>query len=302
MNDFASAAMLRMLHAGMHRLGLDSPAQQWLRSAKVPLDAKRQLVGMVMQQRGAPALLQLGQGVHDVMDTSLLSLLIHAGQPLRVLQAWLRLERFVHSRHRLEQTVVNACTVDHRHVSLLAGTQPSAAEDLVVLGVLIALLERSGCSGLVASLAGDVTVWPNGDASAINVAYQSGATSQWRLTWVVAQSGVVTESAVPAPHTATLTERALAELQAHGAESISVSHLAQRCCMSVRTLQRQLAKEGVRFVDLVAKSRTERAAHLLSDAATSLAEVGFASGYTDQAHFARDFKRHVGLSPQQFRQ
>jgi AraC-like DNA-binding protein len=307
MNDFASAAMLRVLHAGMRRLGVHSPAQQWLRKATVPLDAKRQLVGTVLMHCGIPALLHLGQGVHDELDSSVVSLLVHHRQPQRVLSAWLRLERFVHSRHRLKQTVVSDCAVDHHHVSLLVGTKPTAAEDLVVLGVLIALLERSGCSNISAKFANGVTVWPLGDADQISNAYQNTATSKWRLTWDIPEAvpevkAAALSSAVPMQLTTSLTKQVLAMLQYQGTETISVQQLAQHCCMSVRTFQRQLAQEGVRFVDVVAKFRTESAARLLSNTANSLAEIGFVSGYTDQAHFCRDFKRHVGLSPLKYRQ
>ena len=40
------------------------------------------------------AVLQLGRGVHDIHDEPLIELLVQAGQPWRVLDAWLRLERY----------------------------------------------------------------------------------------------------------------------------------------------------------------------------------------------------------------
>jgi AraC-like DNA-binding protein len=301
MSDFASAAMLRVIHAGMRRLGMDSPVQQWLRSATVPLNAKRQLVEMVILQLGVDSLLELGQGVHDVEDGSLLNLLVHKGQPLRVMQAWQRLERFVHSRHRLQQTVIDSCTIEHRHISLVDDTKPSAAEDLVVLGVLIALLERADCINVVATLENGLTVWPIGNVKALSLACQSGSTSLWRLTWDVPE--VVTEKRNPThpPQSVNFSTQIETWLKINGTEAISIEQLAQHCCLSVRSLQRHLKNEGVRFVDVIAKVRTERAAQLLSSGQTSLAEIGFVSGYTDQAHFCRDFKRHIGFSPQQYR-
>jgi hypothetical protein len=148
MSDFASAAMLRVLHAGMGRLGLRSPVKQWLKQATVPLDAKLQLVATVLRERGTSSLLFLGQGIHDLKHDSLMPMLIHPGQPLRVLRAWLRLERYLHSKHRIAQTSINELVVEHKHFSIKDGSEPSPAEDLVVIGVFIALLQNAGCNEL----------------------------------------------------------------------------------------------------------------------------------------------------------
>jgi AraC-like DNA-binding protein len=305
MNDFASAAMLRVMHAGMRRLHIDSPAQQWLRTATIPLDAKRQLVGSVLAQRGVGALVQLGQGVHDITEDSTLPLLVHLGHPLRMLQAWLRLERFVHSRHRLQQTLVNACTVEHRHVSLVKDTRPSPAEDLVVLGVLIGLLERCACSQVQARLECGRVVWPLADAASLaglGNAYAQGTTSAWCLSWQMPEAGLQPVPATPSAQLASVYQQAVAWLKEQGEQTVTIDQLAQHMGFNVRTLQRKFTLEGTRFVDVVAKVRTERASQLLTHSPMALAQVGFACGYTDQAHFCRDFKRHVGLSPQQFRQ
>jgi AraC-like DNA-binding protein len=305
MNDFASAAMLRVMHAGMRRLHIDSPAQQWLRTATIPLDAKRQLVGSVLAQRGVGALVQLGQGVHDITEDSTMPLLVHLGQPLRMLQAWLHLERFVHSRHRLQQTLVNACTVEHRHVSLVKDTRPSPAEDLVVLGVLIGLLERCACSQVQARLEYGGVAWPLADAATLaglGHAYAQAKTSAWCLTWQAPLTGLQPAPAAPSAQPTSVYQQAVAWLKEQGEQTVTIDQLAHHTGISVRTLQRQLLLEGTRFVDIVAKVRTERASQLLAHSTMALAQVGFASGYTDQAHFCRDFKRHLGLTPHQYRQ
>lgn len=49
------------------------------------------------------------------------------------------------------------------------------------------------------------------------------------------------------------------------------------------------------------RSRLNRAAALLMDRRWSLAEIGPACGYFDQAHFCRSFKRAFGLSPRAYR-
>lgn len=307
MSDFASAAMLRVLHAGMRRMGLQSPAQQWLEQATVPLDAKQQLVMQVLKERGISALLYLGQGLHDLQHDSLMPMLIHPGQPLRALQAWLRLERYLHSKHRIEQTILNEKTVQHRHFSIKAGTNPSAAEDLVVLGVLIALLQCTGCQNVQASLQGKLQLWPWQDApaqkSALREAFAKGQTHEWRIEWAAVDgcAKVIDASAVDQA-SATLSLRIQNLAAQTSGQALALEEAAQQLGLSTRSLQRKLKAEGTRYVDIVASARAQRASAMLSRHQPGLAEVGFACGYTDQAHFCRDFKRRVGMSPLRYRE
>jgi AraC-like DNA-binding protein len=310
MSDFASAAMIRVLHAGMRRMGMQSPAQQWLEQATVPLDAKQQLVGQVLRERGMEALLQLGQGLQDVQSDSLMPLLIHAGEPMRVLQMWLRLERYLHSKHRIEQTILTEQAVQHRHVSIKAGSEPSAAEDLVVMGVLIALLQRTGCQDVEVSLGAGLKLWPWHDSSAqkaaLREAFANEQTHEWRISW----ADVATNNEHMARSIHQADEEAATPLskriqrwasQAMG-EAASLEDTARLLGHSSRSLQRKLKLEGTRYVDVIAQARAERASQMLSRQQPSLAEIGFACGYTDQAHFCRDFKRRVGMSPLRYRE
>ena len=312
MNDFASAAMLRLLHAGMRRMGLRSPAQQWLEQATVPLDAKQQLVEQVLQKRGFSALLHLGQGLHDVVHDSLKPVLIHASQPLRVLQAWLRLERYLHSKHRIEQTILTQFAVQHRHVSIKAGSGPSAAEDLVVLGVLIALLEMAGCLQIEARLEGGLQLWPWQESPAQQTALQNACANAQTHAWLIGWSAVealqtqphgVAASMAPKNQVDALLSAQIQHLTAQTfGEALFLSEAASRLGQSTRSLQRKLKLEGARYVDVIASARAERASHMLSHSRPSLSEIGFACGYTDQAHFCRDFKRRVGMSPLRYRE
>lgn len=310
MSDFASAAMLRVLQAGMRRLGLQSPAQQWLDQATVPLNAKQQLVMRVMNDRGIAALLQLGQGLHDLQHDSLMPMLIHKGQPLRVLQAWLRLERYMHSRHRIEQTILSDRKVQHRHFSVRAGTSPSAAEDLVVLGVLIALLQSAGCQQLDVKLPGGLKLWPWQDSptqqSELRDVFAREKTHTWRITWdnvnVQPKPEIATATNIESYVALSYSERIVQLSSQTLGEALSVEQAAQKLGYSTRSLQRKLRIEGACYIDIMANRRAQRASQMLSSQESSLAEIGFACGYTDQAHFCRDFKRRVGMSPMIFRE
>jgi AraC-like DNA-binding protein len=309
MSDFASAAMLRVLHAGMRRLGLLQPAQQWLEQATVPLDAKQQLVMQVMAQRGAAALVQLGQGVHDLQQDTLMPMLIHPGEPARMLAAWLRLERYLHSKHRIVQTLLSANSVAHQHISIREGTAPNAAEDLVVLGVLIALLERTGCQEVEAELSNGLVVWPTissaAQQEALRSAFMQRATHSWRLSWRAVQvlpPLQKNQAQEVKANALSLSERLNQLAFLTQGEALSLEAAAEQLGQSPRSLQRHLRSEGVRYVDVVATARAQRASQMLCQTSPSLAEIGFACGYTDQAHFCRDYKRRVGMSPLRYRE
>jgi AraC-like DNA-binding protein len=310
MSDFASAAMLRVLHAGMSKLGLRSPVKQWLRQATVPLDAKQQLVGKVLRERGMSSLLFLGQGIHDLKHDSLMPMLIHPGQPLRILRAWLRLERYLHSKHRIAQTIINDEVVQHQHFSIKEGSEPSAAEDLVVLGVLIALLQNAGCNALGAHLMNGVKLWPWQDSptrfAELQEAVEDNQTHDWCIRW----HGVAEVLTINRPSnkmndmsSISLSARVRSLASQSLGEPLSLASAAAHLMQSTRSLQRHLQLEGVTYIDLIASARAERASQMLSISnQPALAEIGFACGYTDQAHFCRDFKRRVGMSPARFRE
>ncbi len=72
--------------------------------------------------------------------------------------------------------------------------------------------------------------------------------------------------------------------------------------MSERTLQRKLQAHSLSFSRVICEARLEIAAsYLCSEDGPGLAEIGFLTGYADQAHFTRTFRREVGTTPSEYR-
>lgn len=304
MQDFASAAMIRVIQAGAARLGLPAMGYASSTQERVPLQDKRALVGQVLRTGGWSALLQLGQGIHDVKDDPLMHLLVQPGQPWRVLGAWLRLERYLHSRHRIEQMRLKDCAVQHQHTGRGGSVQPLVAESWLVLGVLVALLERSGCQAVVASLPDARRLLKAGRVCATERQLDDWATSgsvqTWQLSWRGGHPEVLDARFKPKA-ASTLKEQLVGWMQDTDNWQPELAQVASALNLSQRSVQRKLGAQGMRFVDVVGQARAERASQLLTHSRSPLAEIGFASGYTDQAHFCRDFKRRCGLTPKAFR-
>jgi len=70
--------------------------------------------------------------------------------------------------------------------------------------------------------------------------------------------------------------------------------------MSVRTLQRKLREEGVRYQQLAESVRKELAIDYLSAGEQSVKQVSFMLGYADAGAFGRAFKKWMGVTPQEY--
>jgi AraC family transcriptional regulator len=58
---------------------------------------------------------------------------------------------------------------------------------------------------------------------------------------------------------------------------------------------------GMSVGEFVRRVRFEWARDALRVGSASIADVAFAAGFSDQAHFSRDFRKRAGMSPRQFR-
>ncbi len=295
--------MLQILAAGLRLAGLQVPRLPADKGALVALDAKRALVEEAVRQGGLAVLPLLGRGVRQLPRGPLHQALLVAPDGAELITRWQRLERYIHSRHRVVVIEVGAAGAVLEHRSLRPGEPPLAAEDLVVLGVLAALLELIGAQAVQAE-AGGAAAYPAPDAAALERAAQQGATARWTLRWTMqAPAERAAHEPLPAPaaeHGRIL--QALALIQTDLMAAWPVAELARRLGLSARSWQRQLAAAGLGHAALLQRARCEAAAAALVAGETSLAELGFACGFADQAHFTRRFRAQVGLTPGRYRE
>lgn len=185
MKDFASASMVRVLAEGMRMLGIRAPpaaASTQAGKAIVPLDLKRQLVEAAVGQAGIGCLPRLGQGVKAFLHEPTHQALCTAGSPQELMRRWRKLERYIHSRHRTEVVLAAEGVMTVRHFSLAGHPPPLPAEDLVVLGVLAALMDVVGARQLQARIGG-IRIYPECDVPGLAQLMERQATGEWQLSW-----------------------------------------------------------------------------------------------------------------------
>jgi AraC-like DNA-binding protein len=308
MSDFASAAMIRVLTQGMRELGLESGALvSTPADARVDLGLKRTLVARAVQLGGLGCLPLLGRGLHRLAHEPTHRALAAARHPRDLFERWQRLERYIHSRHRC---VVHACTDTEawvEHVSIGSAPAPSAAEDLVVVGVLAALLESIGLREVRAH-AGDAAAYPHSVPGALEKAAACGTSASWHFAWSgQASRGAWPPNESPAqalgadPSWSETTKSAYLRLAADLTRPLPLRELASDIGVPWRTLQRRLAEGGLSYSRLLAEARCRAGAWRLLYTPEPIAVVGFLCGFADQPHFTREMQRRVGMTPAAYR-
>lgn len=88
----------------------------------------------------------------------------------------------------------------------------------------------------------------------------------------------------------------------HVSENITVATLADISCLTESHLVKAFRKElGVTPLQYIIKKRIQHAQTLLLGTEMTVSEVSQSAGFTDSSYFVRLFKRHIGYTPQQYR-
>lgn len=97
--------------------------------------------------------------------------------------------------------------------------------------------------------------------------------------------------------------QALGYINAESNKDISLDEIANFVGLSKYYFAREFKKvTGYTFVSYVNIARCERAKSMLIETSASIGAISAACGFSDQSYFTKVFKKHVGVSPVEFRQ
>ena len=85
--------------------------------------------------------------------------------------------------------------------------------------------------------------------------------------------------------------------------TLSLKEVSKSLDVHPAYLSREFSKyfDDLSFGDYIRKLRIEKAIQLLNDQKYSLSEIAYLTGFSDQSHFTRIFKKHTGKSPSTYR-
>jgi len=85
--------------------------------------------------------------------------------------------------------------------------------------------------------------------------------------------------------------------------SLSLKEVSKGLSIHPAYLSREFSKyfDDLSFGDYIRKLRIEKAMELMKEPRYSLAEVAYLTGFSDQSHFNRIFKKHTGQNPSAYR-
>lgn len=299
MEEFASAAMIRLIRAGLMAQNLSLPTLPPATGAHVPLSSKREIARWLMAEHGPLSILRIADAVWTMPVEPILRALIMPHDLADLLDRWGRLERFNHSRHRVLAVHEAPGRLRLRHVQISGNETPDPAETLAVIGLLTVIMERIAPRSFAMRPAEAETPW-RADGR-----WQDAIRLPDMLEFLITfepGAAAAPPAAGPGRTDGALADRLHALVLADTIRKWTIGDLAAACRTSRRSLQRQLTETGNSVTQIIAQTRMEASADfLIRHPETSLAEISFLCGFSDQAHFNRAFKTFTGTTPREFR-
>ncbi len=317
--DFAKASIVDLIVRQFQQTHPELiPAGGYLmdpvRHATVSGSFKKDILKRALLKAGPKALLSVGQGIGGVTYDPLWRAAIRTASPEVLFDKWRRLERFGHSQNRLRISQVGEAQVSFQRYGIDGGT-PDRPENFLICGLIIALLEEIGCTGLQCDMPGrdgrKHCIRQNGKFLILE---DSGVllTDSWTIQWKgfspparnTETAAELLRLAFPLPCGTAVTielEAIIRLLLFDPARRWKVGELASQTGMSKRSLQRKLDRAGLCFTLIIRLVRLHEACRLLEAQDGSITEIGFCSGFSDSAHFSRDFRASMGMTPREYR-
>ncbi len=278
-------------------------------TARAPAGFKRDMLAKAYEAGGAALILDLREDLKRVGFDPILHVLRRSRTPGVLAEKWQRFERYTHSTNRLDLTPDGPNAFETLRYKNTGGvTHP--AEDLLMLGVVATILEQIGAVGV------SVKLTPETDdpltlikAGRIEIGDEAlpVSSAMGRIEWLdfvpVAPTNSDTERLIvyggneDQPVTGAITRLISTDVARVWAWPVISRELGQ----PVRSLQRSLSNEETSLSELVRAVRVREACNLLETGELSLTQIGFWCGFSDSAHFSRDFKKSLGMPPSVYR-
>lgn len=85
--------------------------------------------------------------------------------------------------------------------------------------------------------------------------------------------------------------------------TLSLKEVSDELQVNPTYLSREFSKyfDNLSFGEYIRKQRIEKAVELLHSSQHSLSEIAYLTGFSDQSHFTRIFKKHTGKSPSDYK-
>jgi len=92
-------------------------------------------------------------------------------------------------------------------------------------------------------------------------------------------------------------------IQDHIDTNLSLKELSKDLDINPSYLSREFSKhfDNLSFGEYIRKQRIDRAIQLMEDPSYSLTEISYLTGFSDQSHFTRIFRKHTGQNPSEYR-
>lgn len=293
MSDFASSALYNLAVNRLEALGLEAESLKEFKG-KTESSRKRQLLVRALDTLGPGALLSIGQGIKAAPFEPLLSIFRRSADVADFIDRWMRMERYYHGKHRVRVTSLKNSDLILEHYST-SGEAPSAGEDLLIAGLLAAILEEIGCRDLTLIIDGlEGTAIGDGRVNE-HLRLSLPTCPVWRYTWTGFEKSASVTKRIPKQ--GTVADQIDALISDDPARGWKLDIVARELGKSKRSLQRSLSAEGETFQKLLRRARTTAASAALLERQASFAEIGYACGFSDQAHFTREFHSRFNMTP-----
>ncbi len=308
--DFSSGMLVQLILASFGRQGileavLPEEDVHLAGTPRVGLDFKRNLLRKAFDTFGYAPILQAGFDIRLQHDSPMGYTLLKASSVNDLLNRFFRFEKYFHSKHRLAIRSEEKNSVSLQHYSKTS-ICPEVYEDIVVAGLLAGILDRFGCQDLVLEMEGQSLITERRVIRDISLPEDC---SCFKVLWSAVGPADIPLfdgqnrflNSLTAAGMGPVSRKTGSLISSDPVRSWKVENVASEFGLSARTLQRRLTEEGTTFSKCIMAARCQCAVYYMAEEIDNLAAVGFLAGFSDAAHFSREFCKTMGILPSDFR-